>query len=247
MPDKWRSLESPFWQHQCLGRHWRSHVVSPGQKKRCRKRFDYTVKNQSQIWGKNIEVLKEINTSKTNLKWNSSPPPKSVKPTVKVSVGVLQQPFPVNVQTVYVVPSITHVTLDPLHCVLLGQHTLGCCTRFNCSCHIFIVIIIIRGGGGAWWRRGRWGRGWWWRGWRGEGRPLGNRVFPGSSSPLTGREKNTNKTENCDIIIYTIKLYHLLQKMPKNFTHVLEPAYSAGKHRWLTDHQILSLKITFKC
>lgn len=199
----------------------------------CRKRFDYMVKVK--IEAKIEKSWRKLTHPK--LIWSGTPPPplKSVKPTVKVSVGVPQQLFPVNVQTVYVVPSITHVTLDPLHCVLLGQHTLGCCTRFNCSCHLIIFVVIIGwgGGGGAGWRGGRWGRGWWWWGWRGEGRPLGNRVFPGSSSPLAGRERKTNKTE-CDII-YDIKLYHLLQKCQKTLhmslnLHAVE--FNAGL--WLT-------------
>lgn len=62
---------------------------------------------------------------------------------MKVSIWVPQQLFPVNVQTVYVVPSVTHVTLDPLHCVLLGQPTLQCRTRFNCSHHLLLLLLLV--------------------------------------------------------------------------------------------------------
>lgn len=94
---------------------------------------------------------------------------KSATPAVEVSVGVPQQLFPVNVQTVYVVPGIADVALDPLHCVLLGQLASGRRAWFHCPRPFLLIIFVLivvgwggagrRGGGGG--GRGRW-RGWRW-------------------------------------------------------------------------------------
>lgn len=137
---------------------------------------------------------------------------KSATPAVEVSIRVPQQLFPVNVQTVYVVPSVAHVTLDPLHCLLLGQPASGCRAWFHCPCRLLIFVLIVVGWGGAGRRGGRGGGRGRWRGWRGEERPLRKRVFPRSSSSLTGR-KRTGKTQ----IVY-FHWYHFCKTARKLYT-----------------------------
>lgn len=169
---------------------------------------------------------KELNpSSKTNLElkifnFNFFNFQKSATPTVEVSIGVSQQLFPVNVQTVYVVPSIAHVTLDPLHRVLLGQPASGGRARFHCS-HLLLlllsVLIVVGWGGGAGRRGGGGGGRGRWRGWRGKGRPLRKRVFPGSSSSFTAR-KITGKTQIIYFHCYNNKVFHFCKTSRKLYT-----------------------------
>lgn len=83
---------------------------------------------------------------------------------MEVSVGVHQEFLAVDVQTVYVVPGVAHVTLDPLHRVLLGQPAPRRRARLHRANHhvvlFLVVFVLVRGGrGGAGGGGGRGGRG----------------------------------------------------------------------------------------
>lgn len=120
----------------------------------------------------------------------------SATATVKVSIGVLQQLFAVNMYTVYVIPGIAHITLDPLHRVLLGQPALWCRAWLHYPNHYFLHIFLVWrwGRGRAGWGGGRGGGGGGWGGWRGQGWPGRDRVFSRATSSLTGREERKNQT-----------------------------------------------------
>ncbi len=81
----------------------------------------------------------------------------SATSAVEVCVRVLQQLLAVDVQTVYVVPGVAHVALDPLHRVLLGQPTPWRRARLHRpGSHFLLVLIVVvfivgggRGGAGG--------------------------------------------------------------------------------------------------
>lgn len=114
---------------------------------------------------------------------------------MEVSVGVLQELLAVDVQTVYVVPGVAHVALDPLHGVLLGQPAPRRRARLHRpDAHLLVflvVVVLIVGGGtggagrGAGRGGGRGRRG----GRRGQGRPGRERVFSGAASSLAARKR----------------------------------------------------------
>lgn len=73
---------------------------------------------------------------------------------MEVSVGIHQELLAVDVQTVYVVPGVAHVTLDPLHRVLLGQPTARRRTRLHrpdrrLLVFFIVIVLILRGGRGG--------------------------------------------------------------------------------------------------
>lgn len=129
-----------------------------------------------------------------------APPPRSATATVKVSVGVHQELLAVHVQTVYVVPGVAHVALDPLHRVLLGQPA----PRGGARLHrpgrgLFLVVLLLLvgrgGGGGAGGGGGRGGGGGGRGGRRGQGGPGRERVLSGAAPSLAARREETKKSE----------------------------------------------------
>lgn len=114
----------------------------------------------------------------------------SATSAVEVGVGVDAL---LEVQTVYVVPGVAHVALDPLHRVLLGQPAPRRRARLHRPTGHLLVLVVRGGrggaGGGGGGRRGggRGRRG----GWRGQGGPGRGGVFSGAASPLAARRKET--------------------------------------------------------
>lgn len=155
-------------------------------------------------------VKRDEHLGERGLNWIQPALSPSVTAAVEVGIGVLQELLAVDVQTVYVVPGVAHVALDPLHRVLLRQPAPRRRARLHCPrTHLLFVLVVIfvlvvggrrggaRGGGGRGGGRGRRGGG------RGQGRPARKRVFPGAASSLAARKRKGRMRSDVQPTIYS--------------------------------------------